>query len=80
MIEIKAENKGKQTELRIKLIGYGEDLVTEATHIMVQLPKRLQETNMSVFLRFLAELAETDIFGVVDRAKEVDDNAELVEG
>lgn len=80
MIEIKAENKGKQTELRIQLSGYGEDLVTEATHIMVQLPKRLKETNMSLFLRFLAELAETDMFGVADRAKEVDDNAEPVEG
>ena len=80
MIEIKAINKGERTELRIQLSGSGGDLVTEATHIMVQLPERLKETNTSLFLRFLAELAETDMFGVAMSPEEVDDDAELLEG
>lgn len=64
MISIKAKNEGEQTKLSIALEGTSEDIVTEAVHIMQQLPKRLQAVNRSLFFRFLAELMETDMFDV----------------
>lgn len=64
MIKITAESKGNETELRININGTGEDIVSEAVHIMQQLPKQIEQTSQPVFFRFLAELAETDMFGV----------------
>lgn len=69
MINITAESKGDNTELRIKISGTGEDIVTEAVHIMQQLPKQMEQTSQPVFFRFLAELAETDMFGIGIRPK-----------
>lgn len=64
MIKITAESKGNQTELEIKIEGKGETIVTEAVHIMQQLPKQMEQTSQPVFFHFLAELAETDMFGI----------------
>lgn len=64
MIKITAESKGNETELRININGTGEDIVSEAVHIMQQLPKQIEQTSQPVFFRFLAELAETDMFGI----------------
>lgn len=64
MINITAESKGDNTELRIKISGTGEDIVSEAVHIMQQLPKQIEQTSQPLFFRFLAELAETDMFGI----------------
>lgn len=87
MIEIKAENKGDKTELMMKICGPGEEVVNEAKHIMIQLPKRIKETNLSLFLHFLAEMAEADFEndGVIEmidlsKNKEADNNAQPVEG
>ena len=64
MIKITAESKGNQTELRINISGTGEDIVTEAVHIMQQLPKQIEQTSQPLFFRFLADLTETGMFGV----------------
>lgn len=64
MIKITAESKGDNTELRIKIEGEGKSIVTEAVHIMEQLPKRIMETNKTLFFYFLAELEAPDMFGV----------------
>lgn len=64
MIKITAESKGNQTELGIKISGTGEDIVTEAVHIMQQLPKQIQGMNKTLFFRFLADLTETGMFDV----------------
>lgn len=64
MIKITAESKGNQTELGIKIEGEGKSIVTEAVHIMEQLPKRIMETDKSLFFYFLAEIAASDMFGV----------------
>ena len=69
MIKITAESKGDNTELRIQISGTGEDIVTEAVHVMQQLPKQIEQTSQPVFFRFLAELAETDMFGIGFRPK-----------
>lgn len=77
MIKITAENKGSKTELGIKIDGSGKDIVVEAVTIMCQLPKQIKGMSTPLFLRFLAELAETDLFGVATGPKkEADDNAE----
>lgn len=79
MIKITAESKGNQTELAINIEGNGEAIVTEAVHIMEQLPKQIEQTSQPVFFRFLAELAETDMFGIGFRPKnreEAEDNDE----
>ena len=79
MIKITAETKGNQTDLRIKINGTGEDIINEAVHIMQQLPKQMEQTSPPVFFRFLAELAETDMFGICLEPKnreEADDDAE----
>lgn len=41
MIKITAESKGNKTELRVNISGTGEEIVTEAVHIMQQLPKQI---------------------------------------
>ena len=64
MINITAESKGDKTELRIKISGTGKDIVTEAVHIMQQLPKQIEQTSQPLFFRFLADLTETGMFGV----------------
>lgn len=64
MIKITAESKGNQTELAIKIEGEGETIVTEAVHIMQQLPKQIQGMNKTLFFRFLADLTETGMFDV----------------
>lgn len=64
MIKITAESKGNQTELAIKIEGNGETIVTEAVHIMQQLPKQIQGMNKTLFFRFLADLTETGMFDV----------------
>ena len=64
MIKITAESKGNQTELAINISGTGEDIVTEAVHIMQQLPKQIQGMNKTLFFRFLADLTETGMFDV----------------
>lgn len=64
MIKITAESKGNQTELNIKIEGKGKSIVTEAVHIMEQLPKRIMEANKTLFFYFLAELEASDMFGV----------------
>lgn len=64
MIKITAESKGNQTELAIKIEGNGETIVTEAVHIMQQLPNQIQGMNKSLFFRFLADLTETGMFDV----------------
>lgn len=64
MIKITAETKGNQTELAIKIEGNGETIVTEAVHIMQQLPKQIQGMNKALFFRFLADLTETGMFDV----------------
>lgn len=64
MINITAESKGDNTELRIKISGTGEDIINEAVGIMQQLPKLIEQTSQPVFFRFLAELTETGMFGV----------------
>ena len=64
MIKITAESKGNQTELAIKIEGDGETIVTEAVHIMQQLPKQIQGMNKDLFFRFLADLIETGMFDV----------------
>ena len=70
MINIKAENKGDHTELAIKIDGRGEDIIYEAKAVMENLPKQIKEMSTPLFLRFLAELAESDTFGVAERPKE----------
>ena len=64
MIKITAESKGNETELAIKIEGKGETIVTEAVHIMQQLPKQIEQTSQPLFFRFLADLTETGTFGV----------------
>lgn len=64
MIKITAESKGNRTELRINISGTGEDIVTEAVHIMHQLPKQIEKTSQPLFLRLLTDLTETGMFGV----------------
>ncbi len=64
MIKITAESKGDQTQLGIKINGTGEDIVNEAVCIMQQLPKQIEQTSQPLFFRFLAKLAETDMFGI----------------
>lgn len=64
MIKITAESKGNKTELKINISGTGEDIVTEAVHIMQQLPKQIEQTSKPLFIRFLADLTETGMFGV----------------
>ena len=64
MIKITAESKGNETELAIKIEGKGETIVTEAVHIMQQLPKQIEQTSQPLFFRFLADLTETGMFGV----------------
>lgn len=64
MIKITAESKGNHTELAIKIEGEGETIVTEAVHIMQQLPKQIQGMNKALFFRFLADLTETGMFDV----------------
>ena len=56
MIEIKAQDMGKRTELKISIHGSGDNIITEAVHIMRQLPKQLEEASKPLFLRFMAEL------------------------
>lgn len=63
MIEIKAEDKGKQTELKISIHGSSESILVEAVHIMKQFPKQLEETSKPLFYRFMAELMESDLYG-----------------
>ena len=63
MIEIKAEDKEKLTELKISIHGRGENIIQEALHIMEQLPKLLEETSKPLFYRFMAELMESDLYG-----------------
>ena len=75
MINIKAENKGGHTELAIKIGGEGKDIIYESVAIMCNLPKQIKDISTPLFLRFLAELAEMDIFGVAERSKqEADDD------
>lgn len=76
MIKITAESKGNQTELAIKIEGEGETIVTEAVHIMQQLPKQIQGMNKALFFRFLADLTKTGMFdvGVKPEDPEEDDN------
>lgn len=74
MINIKAENKGDHTELAIKIGGEGQDIIYESVAIMCNLPKQIKDISTPLFLRFLAELAETDIFGVAERSKEEADD------
>lgn len=76
MIKITAESKGNQTELAIKIEGNGETIVTEAVHIMQQLPKQIQGMNKTLFFRFLADLTETGMFdvGVKPEDPEEDDD------
>lgn len=79
MIKITAESKGKQTEFNIKIEGEGKSIVTEAVHIMEQLPKQIMEANKTLFFYFLAELEASDMFGVGIRPKnlgEADDDDE----
>lgn len=64
MIKITAESKGNKTELGINISGTGEDIVTEAVHIMQQLPKQIQGMNKALFFRFLADLTATGMFDV----------------
>ena len=81
MIDIKSENKGENTELAIKISGSDKDIIDEAVAVMVNLPKQIKDISTPLFLRFLAELAESDMYGVAARPmREVDDNAEPVEG
>lgn len=76
MIKITAESKGNQTELAIKIEGEGKTIVTEAVHIMQQLPKHIQGMNKALFFRFLADLTETGMFdvGVKPEDPEEDDD------
>lgn len=76
MINITAESKGNQTELAIKIEGKGETIVTEAVHIMQQLPKQIEKTSQPLFFRFLADLTETGMFdvGVKPEDPEEDDD------
>lgn len=79
MIKITAESKGNQTELRINISGTGEDIVSEAVHIMQQLPKQIEQTSQPLFFRFLANLTETEMFGVgvkPEDPEEAEDNDE----
>ena len=79
MIKITAESKGNQTELAIKIEGNGEMIVTEAVHIMQQLPKQIQGMNKALFFRFLANLTETGMFDVgvkPEDSEEAEDNDE----
>lgn len=64
MIKITAESKGNQMELEVKMEGKGETIVTEAVHIMQQLPKQIHGMNKALFFRFLADLTETGMFAV----------------
>lgn len=70
MINIKAESKGDHTELAIKIDGSGENIIYEAVAVMCNLPKPIKEMSTPLFLRFLAELAESDTFGVAERPHE----------
>ena len=79
MIKITAESKGNQTELRINISGTGEDIVSEAVHIMQQLPKQIEQTSQPLFFRFLANLTETGMFDVgvkPEDPEEAEDNDE----
>lgn len=80
MIKITAESKGNQTDLAIKIAGKGETIVTEAVYIMQELPKQIQEMNKTLFFRFLADLAEAEMFDVKvkpeDPEEDEGDNAE----
>lgn len=71
MIKITAENNGdNKTEIAIIIDGSGSDIVDEAVGIMCQLPKQLREMSTPVFLHFLAELVETDKFGICSKQEE----------
>ena len=79
MIKITAESKGDNTELRIQIEGTGEDIINEAVHIMQQLPKQMEQASQPVFFHFLAELAETDMFGIGFRPKNREESKEDAE-
>ena len=64
MIKITAESKDNKAELKINISGTGEDIVTEAVHIMQQLPKQIEQTSQPLFFRFLADLTEKGMFDV----------------
>lgn len=74
MIKITAKPKGNQTELRINISGTGEDIVTEAVHIMRQLPKQIEKTSQPLFFRFLADLTETGMFGVEAKPEDLEED------
>lgn len=73
MIEIKAEDMGKQTKLEISIHGSGKSIIQEALHIMEQLPKLLKETSKPLFYRFMAELMESDLYGEDEENEDDDD-------
>lgn len=64
MIKITAKVKGEKTDIQLNFEGTGEDIAIEAVHIMEQIPKQLKETDTSLFLRFLAEMEASEIFGI----------------
>lgn len=64
MIKITAESKDNQTELNLKIEGEGTSIVIEAVHIMEQLPKRIMETDKTLFFYFMAALEASDMFSV----------------
>ena len=74
MIKITAESKSNKTELKINISGTGEDIVTEAVHIMQQLPKQIEQTSQPLFFRFLADLTETGMFGVGVKPKDPEED------
>lgn len=76
MININSENKGDNTELAIKISGSGQDIIDEAVAVMCNLPKQIKEMGTPLFLRFLAELSETDMFGVAEKPREVETDDE----
>ena len=76
MIKTTAESKGNQTELAIKIEGNGETIVTEAVHIMQQLPKQIQGMNKALFFRFLADLTETGMFDVGAKPEDPEEDDE----
>ena len=74
MIKITAESKDNQTELTIKIEGKGDTIVSEAVHIMQQLPKQIKGMNKALYFRFLADLTETGMFGVEAKPEDLEED------
>ena len=76
MITNKSKREGDGIAYECNMSGTGEDLAEEAAAIFKELPKQLEETNPSIFVRFLSEITASGMFGVAPRPEETKTEAD----